>query len=75
MPLYIAQSGDLDRCHASGRTTLKDSATQLLIKYKSGPLVTQLKFSCVAKSVLLRPRLIWLDRDAECGHGVKRWEV
>ena len=55
--------------------TLKDSATQLLIKYKSGPLVTQLKFSCVAKSVLLRPRLIWLDRDAECGHGVKRWEV
>ena len=54
---------------------LKDSATQLLIKYKSGPLVTQLKFSCVAKSVLLRPRLIWLDRDAECGHGVKRWEV
>ena len=40
MPLYIAQGG-------SGRTdsltTLKDSATQLLIKYKSGALVTQLK--------------------------------
>ena len=78
MPLYIAQSGDLDRCYrclTDRLTTLKDSATQLLIKYKSGPLVTQLKFSCVAKSVLLRPRLIWLDRDAECGHGVKRWEV
>ena len=45
MPLYIAQSGDLSRCHAcltDGLITLKDSATQLLIKYKSGPLVTQL---------------------------------
>ena len=47
MPLYIAQSGDLDRCHGcltDGLThsqTLKDSATQLLIKYKSGALVTQ----------------------------------
>ena len=44
MPLYIAQSGDLDRCHAClthSLTTLKDRATQLLIKYKSGALVTQ----------------------------------
>ena len=44
MPLYIAQSGDLDRCHAcltDRLTTLKDRATQLLIKYKSGALVTQ----------------------------------
>ena len=46
MPLYIAQSGDLDRCHAcltDRLTTLKDRATQLLIKYKSGALVTQYK--------------------------------
>ena len=47
MPLYIAKSGDLDRCHqclADSLTrsqTLKDRATQLLIKYKSGALVTQ----------------------------------
>ena len=44
MPLYIAQSGDLGRCHAcltDRLTTLKDRATQLLIKYKSGALVTQ----------------------------------
>ena len=35
---------DLDRCHAcltDSLTTLKDRATQLLIKYKSGALVTQ----------------------------------
>ena len=45
MPLYIAQSGDLDRCHVclTDGQTLKDRATQLLIKYKSGALVTQLK--------------------------------
>ena len=50
MPLYIAQSGDLDRCYrcltdslTHSLTTLKDSATQLLIKYKSGALVTQYK--------------------------------
>ena len=49
MPLYIAQSGDLVRCHASLTESvtltdshLKDSATQLLIKYKSEALVTQL---------------------------------
>ena len=44
MPLYIAQSGDLDRCYrclTDRLTTLKDRATQLLIKYKSGSLVTQ----------------------------------
>ena len=44
MPLYIAKSGDLDRCYrclTDSLTTLKDSATQLLIKYKSGALVTQ----------------------------------
>ena len=44
MPLYIAQSGDLDRCYRclTHSQTLKDIATQLLIKYKSGALVTQL---------------------------------
>ena len=44
MPLYIAKSGDLEGCHAcltDRLTTLKDRATQLLIKYKSGALVTQ----------------------------------
>ena len=44
MPLYIAKSGDLEGCHAGltdRLTTLKDRATQLLIKYKSGALVTQ----------------------------------
>ena len=47
MPLYIAQSGDLDRCYRclTHSQTLKDSATQLLIKYKSGALVTQ--FCCL----------------------------
>ena len=46
MPLYIAQSGDLDRCYrclTDRLTTLKDRATQLLKKYKSGALVTQYK--------------------------------
>ena len=46
MPLYIAQSGDLEGVTndslTHSLTTLKDSATQLLIKYKSGALVTQL---------------------------------
>ena len=46
MPLYIAQSGDLDRCYRCLTDSLtdsqmKDRATQLLIKYKSGALVTQ----------------------------------
>ena len=46
MPLYVEQRGDLDRCHAcltDRLTTLNDRATQLLIKYKSGALVTQLE--------------------------------
>ena len=44
MPLYIAQSGDLEGCNAclTDGQTLNDSATQLLTKYKSGALVTQL---------------------------------
>ena len=46
MPLYIAKSGDLDRCYRCltdwlTDSHLKDRATQLLIKYKSGALVTQ----------------------------------
>ena len=43
MPLYIEQSGDVDRCYRclTDSQTLKDRATQLLIKYKSGVLVTQ----------------------------------
>ena len=44
MPLYIAKNGDLDRCYrclTHSLTTLKDRATQLLIKYKSGAFVTQ----------------------------------
>ena len=46
MPLYIAKSGDLEGCHAcltDRLTTLKDRATQLLIKFKTGALVTQYK--------------------------------
>ena len=43
MPLYIAQSGDLYRCYRclTDGQTLKDRATQLLLKFKSGALVTQ----------------------------------
>ena len=43
MPLYIAQSGDLDRCRVclTDGQTLKDRATQPLIKYKSGAIITQ----------------------------------
>ena len=39
MPLYIAQSGDLEGCHAclTDSQTLKDRVTH----YKSGALVTQ----------------------------------
>ena len=56
MPLYIAKSGDLDRCYrclTDSLTTLKDRATQLLIKYKNGALVTQ---SLVVQHSELRPR-------------------
>ena len=56
MPLYIAKSGDLDRCYrcltdslTHSLTTLKDRATQLLIKYKSGALVTQLEDELVCQ--------------------------
>ena len=43
MPLYIAQSGNLDRCYRClTDSQRKDSATQLLIKYKSGALLTQI---------------------------------
>ena len=42
MPLYIAKSGDLDRCYRClTDSQSKDRATQLLTKYKSGALVTQ----------------------------------
>ena len=42
MPLYIAQNGDLDTdALRTDGLTLKDRATQLLIKYKSGALLTQ----------------------------------
>ena len=44
MPLYIAQSGDLDRCYrclTDSLTTLKDRATQLLTQCKSRALATQ----------------------------------
>ena len=42
MPLYIAKSGDLDRCYRClTDSQSKDSATQLLTKYKSGALATQ----------------------------------
>ena len=54
MPLYIAKSGDLDRCYrclTDRLTTLKDSATQLLIKYKSGALVTQYLVIIVIRAV------------------------
>ena len=40
MPLYIEQSGDLDRCYRClTHSHLKDRATQLLIKCKSGALL------------------------------------
>ena len=42
MPLYIAKCGDLDRCYRClTDSQSKDSATQLLTKYKSGALATQ----------------------------------
>ena len=50
MPLYIGQRRDLVRCYRclTDSLTLKDRATQLLIKYKSGALVTQ----CVQKRAM-----------------------
>ena len=57
MPLYIAKSGDLEGCHAClthslTDSHLKDSATQLLIKFKTGALVTQLH---IVQAVLKGP--------------------
>ena len=69
MPLYIAQSGDLDRCHAcltDRRTdgqTLKDRATQLLIKYKSGALVTQFIRAVKADNMILPNKDGQMDKD------------
>ena len=42
MPLYIAQSGDLEGCYRClmDSQTLKDRATQLLTKYKSNAIMT-----------------------------------
>ena len=56
MPLYIAKSGDLDRCYRclTHSQTLKDRATQLLIKYKSGALVTQIASHQIHKDILCR---------------------
>ena len=53
MPLYIAKSGDLDRCYRCLTDSLtdsqrKDSATELLIKYNSGALVTQIPIFFIA---------------------------
>ena len=72
MPLYIAQSGDLDRCcHNAFRTrslpTLKNRATQLLTKYKSGALVTQLMLS--RRSLQLEPWVVERWRTIRRGHG------
>ena len=55
MPLYIKRSGDLVRCHGclTDRQTLTDRATQLLIKYKSGALVT--KFQDHFRNVVTLP--------------------
>ena len=47
MPLYIEPSRDLDRCHGClthSLTTLKDRATQLLIKYKSRNVICSIIF-------------------------------
>ena len=41
MPLYIAKSENLEGLHAYLTDNFENSATQLLIKYKSGALVTQ----------------------------------
>ena len=47
MPLYIKRSGDLLKCHGclTDRQALKDRATQLLIKFKTGALVTQFELT------------------------------
>ena len=65
MPLYIAQSGDLDRCYrcltdSLTHSQMKDRATQLLIKYKSGALVTQ----CSKIEISSFPELLENDNKA-----------
>ena len=70
MPLYIAQSGNLDRCYRcltqwltdwlTDWQTLKDKATQLPLKYKSGALVTQLAYLFVDH----------LQRETECSNAL-----
>ena len=65
MPLYIAKSGDLEGCHACLTDShLKDRANQLLIKYKSGALVTQYilekKLTRATSALMLPPKkAIW----------------
>ena len=69
MPLYFAQSGDLDRCHRCPTDSLrKDRATQLLIKYKSGALVTQLEANVVTKATAINSWAIMCPGNAikEC---------
>ena len=62
MPLYIAQSGDLDRCYRClTDSQRKDRATQLLIKYKSGALVTQYPKSLKEISRVLKIHYACLD--------------
>ena len=74
MPLYIEQSGDLDRCYRcltnslTHGQTLKDRATELLIKCKSGALVTQFKSFHVG--VPLESEQFWRMMSAWC---VYRW--
>ena len=68
MPLYIAQSGDLEGCHAcltDWLTTLKDRATQLLIKFKTGALVTQWACSLISVNIFWQSvwKGLWLAED------------
>ena len=62
MPLYIEQSGDVDRCYRclTDSQTLKDRATQLFTKYKSGALVTQF-FAITPGSVELKGHALKYD--------------
>ena len=65
MPLYIAQSGDLEGCHAYltdwlTHSQCKDSATQLLTKYKSGALVAQLGLNNINTGLTIAsPDIFW----------------
>ena len=71
MPLYIAKSGDLDRCYRCLTDWLtdsqcKDRATQLLTKYKSGALVTQIRYSLC---LLFGSKEIWFCHQDIYGTG------